>query len=70
MAKTKIKTAWFCTACGADSPKWAGRCPACGEWGTLVEERVSTPASAATGSNAADTITAMLRQDARVLSTT
>ncbi len=52
MAKTKIKTAWFCTACGADSPKWAGRCPACGEWGTLVEERVSTPASAATGSNA------------------
>lgn len=44
MAKTKIRTAWFCTACGADSPKWAGRCPACGEWGTLVEEKVAPAA--------------------------
>lgn len=34
------KTAWFCNSCGAESPKWAGRCPACGEWNTMVEERV------------------------------
>ena len=35
---------WFCTACGADSPKWVGRCPACGEWNTMVEEKVqATP---------------------------
>ena len=33
---------WFCTSCGADSPKWAGRCPACGEWNTMVEEKVKT----------------------------
>lgn len=37
---------WFCTSCGADSPKWAGRCPACGEWNTMVEEKVSASAAA------------------------
>lgn len=42
MAKTKVKTAWFCSSCGAESPKWAGRCPVCGEWNTMVEERVSS----------------------------
>ena len=49
----KIKTAWFCTSCGNESPKWMGRCPACGEWNTMVEETVATgkksPASAASG---------------------
>ena len=35
MAKTK--TVWYCTACGNESPKWMGRCPACGEWNTMVE---------------------------------
>ncbi|QDH78399.1 DNA repair protein RadA [Echinicola soli] len=34
----KIKTAYFCQNCGAQSPKWAGKCPACGEWNTYVEE--------------------------------
>lgn len=34
------KTVWFCSNCGAESPKWAGRCPACGEWNTMVEEKV------------------------------
>ncbi len=41
MAK-QAKTIWYCTNCGADSPKWQGRCPSCGEWNTLVEERVTT----------------------------
>ena len=36
MAKT-AKTLWYCTACGNESPKWMGRCPACGEWNTMVE---------------------------------
>lgn len=45
MAKQKEKTVWFCNECGADSPKWVGRCPACGAWNTMVEERV-TPKSA------------------------
>lgn len=34
----KIKTAYFCQNCGAQSPKWVGKCPACGEWNTYVEE--------------------------------
>ena len=34
------KTAWFCTSCGAQAPKWQGRCPACGEWNTMVEEKI------------------------------
>lgn len=35
---SKIKSVWFCTSCGNESPKWMGRCPACGEWNTMVEE--------------------------------
>ncbi|MBP5210865.1 MAG: DNA repair protein RadA [Bacteroidales bacterium] len=35
---SKIKTVWFCTSCGNESPKWMGQCPACGEWNTMVEE--------------------------------
>src|SRR5687767_3211905 len=31
-------TTFNCSACGAESPKWHGRCPGCGEWNTLVEE--------------------------------
>ncbi|MBM3403791.1 MAG: DNA repair protein RadA [Bacteroidetes bacterium] len=38
MAKTK--TAFFCQQCGAQSPKWLGKCPSCGEWNTFVEEIV------------------------------
>ncbi|NVJ87173.1 MAG: DNA repair protein RadA [Algoriphagus sp.] len=34
----KIKTAFFCQNCGAQSPKWQGKCPACGQWNTYVEE--------------------------------
>ena len=36
MAKTK--TVYVCSSCGADSPKWVGKCPSCGEWNTYVEE--------------------------------
>ena len=28
---------WYCTNCGNESSKWMGRCPACGEWNTMVE---------------------------------
>ena len=40
MAKNKEKTVWFCSSCGAQSSKWEGKCPVCGQWNTLVEERV------------------------------
>ena len=37
----KIKTTFFCQNCGQESPKWLGKCPACNEWNTFVEEIVS-----------------------------
>jgi DNA repair protein RadA/Sms len=35
---SKTRTAFFCQKCGAQSPKWVGRCPSCGEWNTYIEE--------------------------------
>ena len=32
---------WFCSECGAESAKWEGRCPSCGQWNTMVEEKVA-----------------------------
>ncbi len=43
------KTLWYCTNCGNESPKWMGRCPACGEWNTMVEAPVEKK-SAGSGS--------------------
>lgn len=34
---TKVKSVFFCTECGNETPKWQGRCPACGQWNTLQE---------------------------------
>ena len=36
----KIKSVFFCQSCGNEAPKWLGKCPACGEWNTFVEERI------------------------------
>ena len=33
----KIKTLFYCTECGNETPKWHGKCPACGAWNTVVE---------------------------------
>ncbi len=41
----KSKSIYVCSVCGADSPKWLGKCPACGEWNSYVEEIVSTKAT-------------------------
>lgn len=40
MAKTK--TVFYCQNCGAQSPKWIGKCPACNEWNTYAEEVIET----------------------------
>lgn len=45
----KIRTEWRCQQCGYSAPKWLGKCPECGEFGTLVEETRSQDAHA-TGS--------------------
>ena len=34
----KPKTLFYCTECGNETPKWAGKCPACGAWNTIVEQ--------------------------------
>lgn len=34
----KTKTVFFCTECGNETAKWAGRCPSCGAWNTIVEQ--------------------------------
>jgi len=41
----KKRTIFVCQECGYKTPKWAGRCPECGAWGSLVEEfkRESSP---------------------------
>lgn len=36
-------TVFVCQACGAQSPKWMGRCPECGAWNSFVEERAAPP---------------------------
>ena len=60
MAKTK--TVYFCTQCGGETPKWQGKCPACGAWNTLTEhiERPAVPGRTAVstipGSRKAKTI--------------
>ena len=38
MAKTK--TIFLCNNCGYESAKWLGKCPACNEWNSLVEEKI------------------------------
>ncbi|MBQ0056148.1 MAG: DNA repair protein RadA [Bacteroidales bacterium] len=45
----KQKTAYFCSSCGCEEPKWFGRCPSCGEWGTCVEETVAVKPSSKGG---------------------
>jgi DNA repair protein RadA/Sms len=39
----KSSPAFVCQSCGAAHSKWAGRCDACGEWNTLVEEAAPAP---------------------------
>ncbi len=37
----KLKSRFFCQQCGYESVKWLGKCPACGEWNSFVEEKVN-----------------------------
>ncbi|MGI8906666.1 MAG: DNA repair protein RadA [Candidatus Sumerlaeaceae bacterium] len=59
MAKSKIQ--FVCQECGEGYPKWAGKCTACGQWNTLVEERVAADPAKAPG--AANRAAFRLRHD-------
>ena len=37
----KSRTIFYCTECGNETPKWAGKCPACGAWNTVVEQEAA-----------------------------
>ena len=41
----KAKTVFYCTNCGNETPRWQGKCPACGAWNT-IEEHIEKPAPA------------------------
>ena len=58
MAKA-TKTVWYCSSCGNESSKWMGRCPACGEWNTMVE------APAESRKSPSERASAQARQDRR-----
>jgi DNA repair protein RadA/Sms len=47
----RARTTYRCQECGAQEPKWAGRCSACEAWGSLVEERLVPTAGARAGSD-------------------
>ncbi|MGN1098123.1 MAG: DNA repair protein RadA, partial [Clostridia bacterium] len=36
----KSKTVFVCKECGNETPKWMGKCPACGQWNTFIEEKI------------------------------
>ena len=41
----KQKTLYICSECGGQSPKWAGQCPSCNAWNTLVESVAEAPST-------------------------
>jgi len=45
-AARAARPAFVCDACGHQPPKWLGRCPECGEWGSVIESTVSSPLGA------------------------
>ncbi|MCR5398968.1 MAG: DNA repair protein RadA [Lachnospiraceae bacterium] len=49
MAKSNIKSIFFCNECGYESSKWVGQCPACKAWNSMVEEKVDKKIAAKTG---------------------
>jgi DNA repair protein RadA/Sms len=52
----KSKTAFFCNNCGNESPKWMGKCPACGEWNTFIEEPVHKETKSTTNRNQSERV--------------
>ncbi len=65
----KAKTHFSCQACGYQAAKWLGKCPDCGGWNTLTEERVpqthdARPAWGAAGGAAKPTLLKDVSSDA------
>ncbi len=54
MLGKKIKTAYFCSQCGAEHTRWQGQCRECGSWNSLIEERVPDRKKARSGPSLVD----------------
>lgn len=50
----KLRTQYVCSECGAESPQYFGKCPACGSWNSLVEEVVTPPSAVVDGARVAN----------------
>ena len=61
MAKDKI--AYVCSNCGQESPKWIGKCPACGQWNTFKEFRVAAETKEKAATSAAASAGHALRKN-------
>lgn len=61
----KSSSSYVCQSCGAVSPKWAGKCDACGAWNTLVEEAAPAPIGA--GARKRDRGRAFVLEDLKTL---
>ena len=57
----KAKTVFVCNNCGYESAKWLGKCPACNEWNTFFEEKISKDIS-----NGTDKKTKSVKQQKKV----
>ena len=58
---SKGKSVFRCTECGADQPKWGGKCDACGAWNSLIEEAVGRMGRRADGPSRAGSGAAPVR---------
>ena len=54
----KDKTMFVCENCGQESPKWVGKCPACGQWNTFKEIKVSNDAGTMAARSAVQSVRA------------
>ena len=58
----KEKTAYVCENCGQESPKWIGKCPACGQWNTFKEIRIAADSGRISATKAAAQVGHALRR--------
>ncbi|MFA7459889.1 MAG: DNA repair protein RadA [Trueperaceae bacterium] len=59
----KSQTSYVCSECGSMSPAYLGRCPRCGEWGTLEPESSAPPARGRGGSRSGRSLEALRLED-------
>ena len=53
---SRVKTVFVCRDCGAETPRWEGRCPTCGEWNSLDESRFKSEPRVAGQANRASRV--------------